>query len=132
MITEAKCKGQKFGHNFPFTGSDCLNCGVNQRELSYGRPKEEKNFFDGYLERLKNRPPVETKARNYMEETTLPYLKYINWQNETFDKDTRAFWISANKYYRSHTHAEYTRLLEWIARKNCLFPKQVVKLFLSR
>lgn len=30
----ASCKNQKFGHNFPFPGSKCLNCGVNQSDLS--------------------------------------------------------------------------------------------------
>lgn len=32
------CAGQKFGHNF--IGDICLNCGVSQRELSYGKPQK--------------------------------------------------------------------------------------------
>lgn len=37
----SNCKGQRFGHNFPFTGSDCLNCGINQRDLSGNIKKPE-------------------------------------------------------------------------------------------
>ena len=28
------CHNQKFGHNFPFPGANCSNCGVNQHELN--------------------------------------------------------------------------------------------------
>ena len=30
------CKGEKFGHQFEYTGANCLACGVNQTELSGG------------------------------------------------------------------------------------------------
>ena len=30
----APCYGDLFGHNFPYTGSNCLACGVSQREIS--------------------------------------------------------------------------------------------------
>ncbi len=37
------CKGKKFGHNFLVTGGRCLNCGINQKELSEEpRPKKLK------------------------------------------------------------------------------------------
>ena len=29
-----KCKGQKFGHSFPYAGASCLGCGVNQLDLN--------------------------------------------------------------------------------------------------
>jgi hypothetical protein len=33
----AECYGQKFGHNFPYPGAKCLNCGVNQNYLSQNK-----------------------------------------------------------------------------------------------
>jgi hypothetical protein len=40
---DAPCKGKKFGHNFAYAGGPCLNCGINQRELSAGlKPKKIK------------------------------------------------------------------------------------------
>lgn len=36
----APCFGSLHGHNFPYTGSDCMDCGVNQRELSGLKPKK--------------------------------------------------------------------------------------------
>jgi hypothetical protein len=34
MDIKASCYKQKFGHNFPIAGGDCIQCGVNQNELS--------------------------------------------------------------------------------------------------
>jgi hypothetical protein len=31
---DASCKGKKFGHNFAYPGGPCLNCGINQNDLS--------------------------------------------------------------------------------------------------
>lgn len=28
------CKGERFGHNFPYTGAACFGCGISQAELS--------------------------------------------------------------------------------------------------
>jgi hypothetical protein len=28
------CEGQRFGHNFPYAGAQCLQCGISQDELS--------------------------------------------------------------------------------------------------
>ena len=30
---KASCYNQKFGHNFPYSGSNCVQCRVNQKEL---------------------------------------------------------------------------------------------------
>ena len=44
---DAPCKGKKFGHNFPIVGGPCLNCGINQKELSKGpKPKKLKEALD--------------------------------------------------------------------------------------
>ncbi len=87
-----------------------------------------KNILDGYLEKLAERKAV-SKAKTYMQETAEPYLKYINWENETFEEDMRLFWISASNYYKSHTHHNFVKILEWIRKKDSLTPKQVAKLF---
>lgn len=34
MIKEPSCQNQKFGHNFPYPGVNCLNCGIGQYELN--------------------------------------------------------------------------------------------------
>ena len=34
MNQNALCYGQRGGHNFPFPGGNCLNCDVNQNDLS--------------------------------------------------------------------------------------------------
>lgn len=36
----AECVGQTFGHDFPYTGANCSQCGVNQHELSGNAPKK--------------------------------------------------------------------------------------------
>lgn len=87
-----------------------------------------KDILNSYLEKLAERKAV-SKAKTYMQETAEPYLKYIDWENETFEEDMRLFWISASNYYKSHTHANFVKILEWIRKKDCLNPKQVAKLF---
>jgi len=56
MNKEAKCHNQKFGHNFPYTGADCLNCGINQYELSrqFRKPKKEKKISSEFHELVEN------------------------------------------------------------------------------
>jgi len=39
MNTNASCYGEMFGHNFEYTGADCLQCGVNQNDLGGKRFK---------------------------------------------------------------------------------------------
>lgn len=81
-----------------------------------------------YLEKLAERKAV-SHAKTFMQETAEPYLQYIDWENETFEEDMRLFWISASNYYKSHTHHDFVKILEWIRKKDCLNPKQVAKLF---
>lgn len=98
---------------------------------------QAKEMLAGYLEKLAKKKALLSKsdsnqtsrARNYMQETAERYLKYINWQNETFAEDMRLFWVSASNYYRSHTHHDFVKILEWIEEKDSLTPRQVAKLF---
>src|SRR3989338_1160563 len=96
-------------------------------DLQKGRTLE-KNILDGYLEKLAERKAA-SKAKNYMQETAEEYLKYIDWENDSFEEDLRLFWISASNYYKNHTHHDFVQILEWIKKKDCLNPKQVAKLF---
>lgn len=82
--------------------------------------------IQGYLDKFKNKP--QTKARNYKEELALSYLPYIQWVNETFEKDITLFWIATNRYWKTHTPDQYIRLMDWVKSKNCLHPLAVVKL----
>lgn len=34
MNKNASCYNQRFGHDFPFVGVECLQCGVSQKDLS--------------------------------------------------------------------------------------------------
>lgn len=77
-----------------------------------------------YLEEVSKRK-TDTKAVDRFTELTLPYLKYIVWNNDTLDKDTRAFWASARRAYNRKIEPEYIKLLEWVKKKNCLTPYQV-------
>ena len=43
---QTTCYKQKFGHNFPFPGSNCTKCGINQNDLSKEKPK--KSIVDKY------------------------------------------------------------------------------------
>src|SRR3989338_6264076 len=100
------------------------------RDFDKSKSGEEKveNLLSGYLEKLAEKKAV-TRAKNYMQETAEEYLKYIDWENETFEEDMRLFWISASNYYKSHTHHNFVQILEWIRKKDSLNPKQVAKLF---
>lgn len=40
----ATCRGQTWGHNFPYTGANCMSCGVNQDELSGKRQRVDKTI----------------------------------------------------------------------------------------
>ena len=96
--------------------------------------KQLSDFLDTYLSEISQRKSV-TKARNYFEDTTLPYLYYINWDSSDprgFFKDLDLFWMKAREFYKRHTHAEYVDLLEWVKKLDCLHPRQVVKAFLNK
>lgn len=84
--------------------------------------------FSKKFEELKNRQQT-TKAKTYMGETIEKYLPYMKWNNETFESDIKLLFISASRYYKAHTHAEFVRLLDWVRDKNALHPRQVAKLF---
>ena len=114
------CLGQKHGHNF--IGKTCLDCGIDQNELSYGK-KVEVNYLEGYIEKIKAKK-VETKARNYMEELAWKYLEKLAWRNETFEKDWKFFWIACNTYWKKHLPFEFENLLKWAAEKE-VYPNAI-------
>ena len=87
-----------------------------------------REILQNYIKILVERKIVST-AKSYMQETAEKYLQYIDWENDSFEEDMRLFWVSASNYYRSHTHHDFIRLLEWIKKKDNLSPKQVAKLF---
>lgn len=43
MKTPPSCQNQKFGHNFPYPGANCLNCGIGQYELNKTGRGRKKN-----------------------------------------------------------------------------------------
>ena len=55
MLTS--CYGQMHGHNFPYPGAECTQCGVNQDELS-GKLKPVVNDMKGLLARRDLRKEV--------------------------------------------------------------------------
>lgn len=70
MNKDAPCYGQKFGHNFPYTGADCLKCGVNQAELSGGMKKATgiKSISDTIIRRPKPNPNLHSDVHWLVDE----------------------------------------------------------------
>lgn len=50
----AECSGQKFGHNFPYPGANCLNCGVNQNNLSQNQNRVNYQLAPKIIQPKKN------------------------------------------------------------------------------
>lgn len=85
--------------------------------------------LNSYNEQLKTRH-ISSKARTYLQEEVEPYLKEINWNDLTLEKDQNAFWMAVNRYNHSHTLAQLLKVMQWIQGKN-LYPKQVIKVLLK-
>lgn len=69
-----------------------------------------------------------TKARNYMQELLEPHLPCLRWDSKTLDKDTRALFVAADRYWKRHLPDEFKRILTWVKTKD-LHVKQLIKLF---
>ena len=89
----------------------------------FTRPVGE-DFWSRYQKAVKKR---KTAPRTLLEEQVEPYLKYIVWDEKTFEHDMTAFWVAVNRHHRTHPSGSTIRLLEWVARMNRLHPLQVVK-----
>ena len=81
-----------------------------------------------YLAKLKNKPRL--KARTHLQEIATPYLKYIKWVNDTFEKDMSLFWIKINQFYKRKGEYETKKILDWVKNKNSLYIRQVIKALL--
>ncbi len=49
------CKNQRFGHEFPIPGSDCLKCGVNQNHINQSVKMVEKKDIGTHIDIIKKR-----------------------------------------------------------------------------
>lgn len=65
---EALCKNEMFGHNFPYTGAKCMNCGISQDELS-GKVKKPaailsglSSLVNGMSQRIQAPPPAKKSS----------------------------------------------------------------------
>lgn len=83
--------------------------------------------LQNYLEKMKAKPVVSTKARNYKEELALQYLPHINWDNDKFENHISLFWIGVNRFWKMHTPDQFVRLMNWVKDRNC-HPLVVYKL----
>ncbi len=45
MNKDTPCYNQKFGHNFPGSGTNCTQCGINQNELSIKAKEIKKTAY---------------------------------------------------------------------------------------
>ena len=110
------------------TGGDCTQCGVNQDVLS-GKKRQDDDgigfdFWELYLAKLKSRS--KTRQKTYLQERVEPYLRYINWDNATFERDMTAFWVAVSRYAKRN-EPNLIYLLDWVKKKNSLHPRQVIK-----
>lgn len=57
---DSECKGQLYGHDFPYPGANCTNCSVSQYALSGMAPRKivVDNSLGGFLKKM---APVEAK-----------------------------------------------------------------------
>lgn len=80
-----------------------------------------KDYLEGYLEILKRRRP-RTKAMTRIGELFEENARYVSWDNETLERDTKAVFVALNA--AGYDHAQ--RILVW-ARGKDLHPKQLIK-----
>lgn len=101
----------KWSHNY--VGGVCLNgCGIPQQVIKTKT-----------IEHIVVKKPQ--KNQNYAQQVVEPHLSKLNWQNETLEKDTRAFWMSVYKLNKQRP-TMLRETIEW-AGKNRLHPMQFVK-----
>jgi hypothetical protein len=74
---------------------------------------------------------VETKYKTRLQELATPYESFINWQENTFDQDRPAFWMAVATCHRRNPEKQFLSRLEWIKSKNCLYPRQAIKVLLK-
>ena len=79
-----------------------------------------------YIELLQSRKPS-GKATNRMQEIAWRYLENFSWKNETFFSDYMFFWMSCNRYWKSHTPDQFEKLLAWGAERE-VHPRAIAKL----
>lgn len=71
-----------------------------------------------------------SKHKTRLGEILEPYLKEINWQNETLDKDIALFYQLATECFKRIGDYDLKKRLDWIKDKN-LYPGQVRKLLIK-
>ena len=87
------------------------------------RPAGE-DFWTRYEKR---RQKAKFAPRTPLQEAVEPYLKYMVWADDTFEKDMALFWIACTKHEKTHPSGSLIKVLEWMAHMNRLHPLQVVK-----
>lgn len=101
----------KWSHNY--VGGVCLNgCGIPQQVIRTQK-----------IEHIVVKKPQ--KNQNYAQQVVEPHLSKLNWQNETLEKDTRAFWMAVYKLNKQRPTL-LRETIEWAAN-NRLHPMQFVK-----
>lgn len=82
------------------------------------------------IERFRSLQTLEpsTKASNYFQEVVEEYLPYIGWDSKSIEKDMPAFYVCAWRCQDRKGIGVLKDRLEWVRKKNCLFPGQVMKL----
>ena len=85
-----------------------------------------------FLSKETSKEEAEREARSYTESIVKPYLKYLNWQNNTLKTDEPFFWSSVWIFIKHHTDDQLIRILEWAKKKDNLgtpiHPKGIARL----
>lgn len=119
MNKNAPCYGKMHGHNFPYTGADCLLCGVNQAELSGGL-KKPKDTFSQSIERVVHRKPnpnLHSELHGLVEELRREY-------GETAKKGKGSFGFYLGMLKRISVHDIY-RLRSEVKQSDCSSPRRL-------
>lgn len=102
------CKGQVGGHQFPYTGSDCLDCGINQVDLSYPKKKTATDAFQNILARARGGGKKKDVQATYHQELAVETAEMLG--------DMRSIGI----YMRMFKKYDRTDLIEcrnWVMEK---------------
>ncbi len=109
-MENSPCKNQRFGHNFPYTGADCLNCKVNQRELS--NPKSKKTI-GAHIDIIKKRVDDLKKSGARVQAT---YKQELAAETAKKLDDLKSIGIYL-RLFKIHSEVGLLKCREWVLSK---------------
>ena len=103
----ASCRGEKFGHNFPFPGGRCLVCGISQAELSGFSLKKPDDLRSGSSLFSLRAVPKPTRGIHTELQALVDEVRALFGETATKGKGSFGFYIG----YLKRLGVEQTRLI---------------------